>query len=199
MRPVTDQLSSDEIKTICATLRAIIEKGVEGDVVEFGCYEGGSAVAMQELLKIYDYPKQLWLYDSFAGLPEKTAEDESVRGAQFQRGELKASKARLQRNFIKRDVRLAHVVAGWFFELDPEDLPDQIAFAFLDGDYYESIMDSLKLIWPKLTAGSVVLIDDYQNAALPGVKKAIDEWADRYDLPVKIDKTIAIFTLGDRV
>ena len=53
---------------------------------------------------------------------------------------------------------------------------EKIAFAFLDGDLYESICDSLKLVEGKLSDGAVVIVHDYQNEALPGVAKAVDEW-----------------------
>lgn len=176
MKQVTDQLYPAEIAILVMTLEKLLQQGVEGDVVELGCYEGGSAVAIQEVLKRYEYPKQLWLYDSFEGLPEKTAEDESEAGAQFVAGALRASKSRLERHFHKRDLDLPEIKKAWFWELDPSDLPEQIALAFLDGDYYESILDSLKLVWERMAEGGIVAVDDYDNYALSGVKKVVDEW-----------------------
>ena len=67
------------------------------------------------------------------------------------------------------------MVKGWFAELGPEDLPERIAWAFLDGDLYESTRDCLKLVWSKMTKGGVVVVHDYNNAALPGVAKAVKE------------------------
>jgi O-methyltransferase len=177
MKQATDQLYPAEIAVLTMTLEKLVQQGIEGDVVELGCYEGGSAVAMQEVLKRYDYPKQLWLYDSFEGLPKKSTEDESEAGKQFAVGSLKASKSRLERHFHKRDLDLPEIRKAWFWELDVDDLPEQIAFAFLDGDYYESIMDSLKLVWDRMADGGLVAIDDYDNHALAGVKKAVDAWA----------------------
>ncbi|MBR3176317.1 hypothetical protein IKF26_02885, partial [Candidatus Saccharibacteria bacterium] len=65
---------------------------------------------------------------------------------------------------------------GWFSDLKKVDLPEKIAFAFLDGDLYDSIKDSLRLIDDKVVSGGVVLVHDYANSALPGVAKALDEW-----------------------
>ena len=101
MRLATDQVDPREVAVLLRELEKVLTAGVEGDVVELGCYEGGSAVAMQQLLKKYDYSKQLWLYDSFEGLPEKTDEDLSTAGSAFKGGELKASRGRLLRNFTK--------------------------------------------------------------------------------------------------
>ena len=64
----------------------------------------------------------------------------------------------------------------WFSDLTEGDLPEKIAFAFLDGDFYDSIKDSLRLIEDKMGVGTVVIVHDYDNLALPGVSKAVDEW-----------------------
>ena len=65
---------------------------------------------------------------------------------------------------------------AWFKDLVYEDLPEQVAFAFLDGDFYESIRDSLKLVENKMAAGGIIIVHDYNNPALPGVMTAVDEW-----------------------
>ena len=65
---------------------------------------------------------------------------------------------------------------AWFKDLVESDLPEKIAFAFLDGDFYESIRDSLKLVVPKMVRGGVLVVHDYTNPALPGVSKAVDEF-----------------------
>ena len=54
-------------------------------------------------------------------------------------------------------------------------MPEKIAFAFLDGDFYESIKDSLRLVIPKMSRDGVIIVHDYTNLALPGVKRAVDE------------------------
>lgn len=195
MRFATDQVDPREIAVLLFELEKVLVAGVDGDVVELGCYEGGSAVAMQQILKKYDYFKQLWLYDSFEGLPDKTKEDNSESGELFVGGALRASKARLQRNFHKADLHLPEIKKAWFFELDPENLPDKICFAFLDGDFYESIIDSFKLVFPKMSSGGVIIVDDYENAKLPGVKKAADEFVSLHDLKVISDRSLAIIKI----
>ncbi|HMT19372.1 MAG TPA: TylF/MycF/NovP-related O-methyltransferase [Candidatus Saccharibacteria bacterium] len=192
-RSVTGQVTTEELTIIKRELTTVLKMGIAGDVVELGCYEGGSAVFIQSLLEQQQSEKSLWLYDSFEGLPEKTAEDETKLGAEFQAGELKASKARLERHFHKAGLHLPEIKKAWFYELDTSDLPEQICFAFLDGDYYESILDSFKLVWPKLPKGAVVLVDDYQNPKLPGVKLAVDEWIVSHDgAGLRIESSLAI-------
>ena len=70
--------------------------------------------------------------------------------------------------------------------MKPEDLPEKIAFAFLDGDFYESIKDSLKLVIPKMVEDGALVIHDYSNPALPGVKKAVDEFVTSKSLKFRI-------------
>ncbi len=195
-RSVTGQVTTEELVIIKRELTAVLKMRIAGDVVELGCYEGGSAVFIQSLLEQQQSEKSLWLYDSFEGLPEKTAEDETRLGAEFRAGELKASKARLERHFHKAGLHLPEIKKAWFYELDTSDLPEQICFAFLDGDYYESILDSFKLVWPKLPKGAVVLVDDYQNPKLPGVKLAVDEWIASHDgAGLRIESSLAIINV----
>jgi O-methyltransferase len=169
-----------------------VSKNVQGDVVELGCYEGTAALFFQRLLNEHNSDKGLYLYDSFAGLPPKVAQDQSGVGEQFKEGELLASKQKLVQHFKHAGLRVPLIKKAWFNELTEADLPAEIAFAFLDGDFYESILDSLKLIWPKLTEGAVVLVDDYQTESLPGVKKALDLWSQHHQFTLKVEASLAV-------
>lgn len=193
MSRVTDQITDEEMAILLRELTGVLARGIEGDVVELGCYEGGSAVELQRYLVQHAPERSLWLYDSFEGLPDKTEEDRSPLGSLFQPGVLKAAQSRLKRNFVKAGLPIPEITRAWFYELDPEDLPDAVAFAFLDGDYYESILDSLKLVWPKMRPGSVIVVDDYQNVKLPGVQKALDTFlADKAYTSLKAEASLAI-------
>ncbi len=191
-RIISDQIRSDELLVLLTELKRVLDAGIDGDAVELGCYEGTSALFIQRVLAQVSPDKKLWLYDSFEGLPDKTVQDQSAVGIQFKQGELKASKAVLAKNFVKAGLKIPEIKRAWFYELDPSDLPDSICFAFLDGDFYESIMDSLKLVWPKMAPGSVLIIDDYQNQSLPGASLAVDEFFTGKDLQIISIKTLAI-------
>lgn len=191
-RIISDQIREDELLVLLSELKRVLDNDIEGDVVELGCFEGTSALFIQRVLAQLSPDKKLWLYDSFEGLPDKTSQDESAIGTQFKQGELKASKAVLAKNFVKAGLKIPEIKRAWFYELDPGDLPSQICFAFLDGDFYESILDSLKLVWPKMTAGSVLIIDDYQNQALPGAAKAVDDFFVGKEVQLLAAKTLAI-------
>ena len=168
------QIAERELKIVLDVLKST--ENVPGDVVEFGCYMGDTSVKMAEVMQ--NWPeKWLWLYDSFEGLPEKTAEDKSGDGWAFRPGELKANPVSVSSKFKKLNLPEPVIVKAWFNELDAnDDLPGQISFALLDGDYYESIKVSLNLVAPKLNRGGKIIVHDYRNSALPGSARAVNEF-----------------------
>lgn len=193
-----DQVSESETKKILELARECL--GVKGDFVEFGCYKGDTSLMLAELLvennvkksvdklgesggkaveKSYDWGlrKKLWIYDSFEGLPEKNVVDESVLGVDFEEGELFVTKREVKERFLRAGLPVPVIKKAWFCDLSDGDLPEKIAFAFLDGDFYESIRDSLRLVTPRVNNGGTIVVHDYSNPALPGVRRAVDEWA----------------------
>jgi O-methyltransferase len=180
---ISDQIEVNELLVILTSLETILNKDIAGSVVEFGCYVGTTSLFIQRLLLKYQRAQSFHVYDSFEGLPEKHDIDMSAAGTQFKAGELAASKAEFIKNFRKAGLPLPHIHKGWFESLTSNDIPKQICFAFLDGDYYESILTPLQLIWPHLSPGAVLIVDDYHNQALPGAAKAVDEWLKMH--PVK--------------
>jgi O-methyltransferase len=136
--------------------------------------------------------RTLYVYDSFEGLPQKSSQDESPTGLQFIEGELSATKKQLIKNFKQAGVPLPVITKGWFSDIPPQQVPSQIAFAFLDGDYYHSVLDPLKLIWDNLAPGAVVIVDDYANEALPGAAKATDEWLRTHPAKLRVEHSLAI-------
>lgn len=149
--------------------------------------------------------KRLWIYDSFAGLPEKTREDASGAGANFKAGELFVTKRevieKLRKHGLKTssnpipDTSSVIVKKAWFDDLTDQDLPEKIAFAFCDGDLYSSIKTSLKLVAPRLASQGIIIVHDYNNPELPGSAHAVDEFLRAHpDFRLKIHYTLAILT-----
>lgn len=183
---------------------------VEGDFVEMGCYRGDTSLALAEVLREYNrgrvveksvensrddsLEKKLWIYDSFEGLPEKTGADESELGVDFKRGELVVTKREVKQRFLRAGLPVPVIKKGWFTDLVESDLPDLVALAFLDGDLYESIRDCLRLVGSKMAAGGVILVHDYNNPALPGVAKAVDEWMEGRELRLGQVESLAVVT-----
>lgn len=154
---------------------------VPGDLVEFGCYRGDTSLLLERLIEQHAPEKRLWLYDSFEGLPPKTAEDLSVAGDAFKAGELLVSKREVVTRFKKAGLRIPKIRKGFFEDLNADtDVPKQICLAFLDGDLYHSIKVSFALIEGRVADGGIIVVHDYNNPELPGVAKAVDEWVDAH-------------------
>lgn len=181
-----DQVSELETEKILSVARESL--AAEGDFVEFGCYKGDTALLLAEILKdgcgkvCGKLSRRLWLYDSFEGLPEKSASDFSALGEDFRAGELFVTKREVKERFLRAGLPVPVIKKAWFRDLAEADLPEKICFAFLDGDFYESIRDSLGLVSGRMSDGGVIIVHDYGNPALPGVKKAVDEWLRGRDL-----------------
>ena len=168
-----DQVSEKETARILECAKECLN--VPGDFVEMGCYKGDTSLLLTDI--IFSGPRRrLFIYDSFEGLPEKSGRDESVMGENFKKGELVVTKREVKERFLRANLPVPVIKKAWFKDLMPEDMPEKIAFAFLDGDFYESIRDSLKLVTPRMSEGGVLVVHDYTNPALPGVKQAVDEW-----------------------
>lgn len=192
---VSDQVTPAEIRILVRELRRTIGLGIPGDVVELGCYVGTSAIYLQHIIQTEQTGKQLHVYDSFSGLPPKSEYDRSAAGEQFVAGALNASKSQLIHNFKQAHLPIPIIHKCWFSDLQPADLPKQIAFAFLDGDFYDSIRDSFRAIQGLLAAGATIVVDDYQTAALPGATKATDQWiATHPGWRIRHEQSLAILT-----
>lgn len=152
---------------------------VPGDVVELGCNEGKTSIFFKILIDFYESNKNLHVYDSFQGLPERGKYDRYLK-----KGECKTTKEKLNSNFYDYNLDLPKVHPGWFNETLPQELPTKISFAYLDSDFYDSIQHSLEHIYPRLTKNAIVVVDDYADLeknpnawnGLPGVKKACDDF-----------------------
>lgn len=173
---ISEQIEEAELLVILEELDKTLNLSIEGDVCEFGCFAGTTSLFLQRLLIEKKSKKKLYLYDSFEGLPDKSDQDQSAAGIDFVNGELMASKSQLKLNFKKANLPLPKIKKAWFSDLKNKDIPKQICFAFLDGDFYQSIKEPLEIIKNRIAVGGLIVIDDYDNPALPGARKAVKEF-----------------------
>ena len=191
-----DQVSEKETEKILELATGALK--IEGDFVELGCYKGDTSLMLAGLIvenSVEKPAKKLWIYDSFEGLPEKSRRDISALGMDFQAGVLSVTKREVKERFLRANMPVPMIKKGWFSELTEKDLPEKIAFAFLDGDLYESIRDSLKLVETKMITNGTIVIHDYNNPTLPGVAKAVNEWLTGRRLKVAFFQSLAIVSM----
>ena len=173
---ISEQVDAKELGVLLRELEKILRSGMAGNVVEFGCYVGTTSLFIRRLLDAYDLAGEFHVYDSFAGLPEKTPQDNSAAGEQFQAGELLAPRKTFVQNFKKAGLQLPVIHKGWFADFTAADVPENIMFAFFDGDFYGSIADSFRVCSGKFQEKATIVVDDYANEALPGAARAVDKW-----------------------
>jgi hypothetical protein len=154
----------------------VLARGVPGDLMETGVWRGGAAILMRAILKANSVTDRLvWAADSFAGLPPpdpaKYPLDASLTFNRFK--ELAVSLEEVQQNFRRYDLLDDQVrfLKGWFRDTLPAAPVKRLAVLRLDGDLYESTMDALVHMYPKLSSGGYAIIDDY--ADIPACRQAV--------------------------
>jgi O-methyltransferase len=163
-----DQLH-DAVRTIC-------RENVPGDLVETGVWRGGACIFMRGALQAYgDTTRQVWLADSFRGLPPpdpvRSPADRDDRHHRYE--ELSVSEAEVRGNFARYGLLDERVrfLAGWFRDTLPGAPVNALGLLRLDGDMYESTMDALEALYPRLSRGGYCIIDDF--GAVPACAQAV--------------------------
>jgi O-methyltransferase len=174
--PISRMITLDQVTFILDQLTYVVDNYIDGDVVELGCNIGTTSLYIQSLLKYIKSNKQFHVYDSFDGLPDKHAHDTNIHSQKFIRGSYKTSLDRFITNFQTRNIELPNIHVGWFKQIPDSEYPHKIALAFLDGDFYTSILDSLDKIYNKMSKNGIILIHDYRWYRLPGVEKACKDF-----------------------
>ncbi len=161
-------------------VRDVLRDDVPGDLVETGVWRGGASILMRAVLKAYgDTDRCVWLADSFEGLPRANGElwppDAEDRLADFN-AYLGVSLEQVQANFARYGLLDSQVrfLKGWFRDTLPTAPMDRIAVLRLDGDMYESTMDTFRALYGKVQPGGYVIVDDY--GALANCRAAVDDF-----------------------
>ena len=164
-------LGDGQIDYILKNLASVLD--LPGDVVELGCNVGVTSSYIKRFLCEIKSDKELHVYDSFEGLPPKTVEDGATP---CEAGASAVTVDQFKKTFADAGVELPVINKGFFGDIPDDRYPEKICFAFFDGDFYGSIMDSFKKVYDKMTPGGIILIHDYEYAPFPGVKKACDDF-----------------------
>ena len=174
-------------------VRYCVRRDIPGDLVECGVWRGGSVLAMiLALQELGVDDREIHLFDTFEGMTEPTEVDVSADESALETWrEASAGGARAWGEAFGPEVfsvqavveLLAgtgypmphlHLVRGPVEETVPESAPPQISLLRLDTDWYESTRHELRHLYPRLSEGGVLIIDDYGH--WEGARRAVDEY-----------------------
>jgi O-methyltransferase len=157
----------------------ILANNTPGDFIETGVWRGGAVIFMRGVLKAYsDHKRFVWAADSFEGLPmpdiDRYPADEG--DLHHENKFLAVSLEQVKANFEKYGLLDEQVkfLKGWFKDTLPNASIKNLALIRLDGDMYESTMDALTHLYPKLSKGGFLIVDDY--GAIPSCRQAIEDY-----------------------
>ena len=162
-------------------IKTIISDNIPGDFIETGVWRGGAVIFMRALLKAYAINNRtVWVADSFCGIPKPDTDaypadkDDICYQREFTAVSIEEVKNNFELyNLLDDQVRF---LQGWFKNTLPDAPIDHLALLRLDGDMYQSTMEALISLYPKLSMGGVVIVDDY--AAEP-CKQAVNEFREK--------------------
>jgi O-methyltransferase len=174
-------------------VRYCVRRRIPGALAECGVWRGGSVLAM--ILTLQDMgidDRDIYLYDTFEGMTEPTEHDVSA----FDRPAVELWEETHGRPWpgffdpetfneesVRENLRPAgypdarlHFVSGPVEETLPSRAPERLALLRLDTDWYESTRHELEHLYPRISQGGVLIVDDYGH--WEGCRRAVDEYFD---------------------
>lgn len=197
VRPFT-MTTVERIEAVIAATRYVVANDIPGDFVESGVWMGGSIMAAaRTLVQLGSTDRNLYLYDTYEGLPPPGVKDAIIGSSQsadevfaqknanagdrpFLEAPIEIVRTNLQRTGYPMDR--VHFVKGLVEDTIPETAPEQIAFLRLDTDWYSSTKVEMDTLFPRLSPGGALIIDDY--GYLEGPRQAVDEHLATFPKPV---------------
>ena len=164
----------------------IVNNNIKGDIVECGVWKGGSIMVIAlTLIKNKKKDKNIFLYDTFTGMTDPTKDDYLFSDkSKFAKELLKnddylkciSSISEVKKNVFKTNYpkKKFKFIIGDVKDTLKKKIPKNISLLRLDTDWYESTKEELTVLFPRLSKGGVLIIDDYKTWG--GCKKAVDEY-----------------------
>ena len=200
VRPFT-QTSLECVAALCDAVRYLTDAGIPGDIVECGVWRGGSMMAAAKtLLELDAIDRELHLFDTYEGMYRPDALDVSLHDVKASdqlaagiAGDNPTSVWCVSGRMVRQNMAFTgypddrvHYVAGAVEETLPQFAPAQIALLRLDTDWYESTRHELVHLFPRLSPGGVLIIDDYGHWR--GARRAVDEYLAAHRVPLLLNR-----------
>lgn len=171
-------------------VETVLAERIPGDLIETGVWRGGACILMRAVLATQGVTdRRVFVADSFMGLPRPNPENYPADRGDLHHAfrYLAVSRAEVEDNFRRFEL-LDHQVVfleGWFKDTLRSASIDRLALMRLDGDMYESTVQALEALYPKLSVGGFCIVDDY---ALTGCRRAVDDFrsANSISTPLEI-------------
>ena len=167
------------LENLQACIEDILKEATPGDLIETGIWRGGALIFMRAVLKAHRVrDRSVWGADSFQGLPFPDAayypadDGDTTHACQ----ELVVPFDEVKANFEKYGLLDDQVrfLRGWFRDTLPSAPIERLALIRLDGDMYESTYIALESLYPKLSRGGYLIVDDY--GAVPACRSAVEDF-----------------------
>ena len=187
----------ERLYALINAVRFVENNNTPGAIVECGVWKGGSMMAVAKTLQHLGVEnRQLYLFDTFAGMTQPTGADGVKANQKFNdtritdtsstwaNAGLEEVKSALHRTSYDRSM--IHFVKGPVEETIPDNAPEKIALLRLDTDWYESTRHELEHLYPRLSKHGIIIIDDYGH--WPGSRRATDEYIAVHKLPLLLNR-----------
>jgi len=194
------QTNPERLYAVYQATHYVTQYDIEGSFVECGVWRGGSSMMFAKTaIRLGSTDRNMFLYDTYEGMSQPTEKDvsiDSVAASAIWTPDLCfASLEEVQANIRKTGYPEDKVqyIRGKVEETIPTTVPDRIAILRLDTDWYESTYHELQHLYPLLSPGGVLIIDDY--GFWRGAKEAVDRYFQELGKPLylnRIDSTARV-------
>jgi O-methyltransferase len=147
-------------------IESVVADGVEGDMIEAGTWRGGASILARATFdSLGEQDRTVWVADSFQGLPKPDPgtfpedEDLDLSYVEFLAVPVEEVRGYFERFGLDRGVEFAE---GFFDQTLPTLRDRRWSVIRLDGDTYEATWVGLESLYPGLSAGGYLIVDDYK-------------------------------------
>jgi O-methyltransferase len=179
------------LRNLRESIETALAEEVPGDVIETGVWRGGASIFAKGVLRAHgaDGDRVVWVADSFQGLPPPDADSYPAdAGGKWHTADyLAVSREEVEENFRRYGLLDDNVrfLEGWFRDTLPTVRDRTWAVVRLDGDMYESTMDGLRNLYPGLSPGGFLIVDDY---SIDVCKQAVHDFRDAEGITEPIEE-----------
>lgn len=209
---VYSMLDTVRLENIENAVYHVIDKNIPGDFVECGVWRGGTGILIKDMLnRMHILDRHVYLLDSFEGM-ENLDQSSSISDVHHPTDKIcsdilnfvdqyfglmliQTSVGEVESNlkhFNCLDDRV-HLIKGWFSDEFPFHKIDQISVLRMDCDYYYPTMICLKHLYPKISVGGVIILDEYYLDFM-GERYAVDEFRKENNITskiIRVDRNVA--------